>query len=178
MPLKSTADRYGTVAIAIHWITALAVLGLLVSGNVAEDLEGDEGYASVLRVHAIMGALVFLLTLFRIAWWVFADDRPAPVAGLPVWQERAAQLGHLALYALIIVMGASGIGMIVLSGAGPTLLAGGPGELPDFDDFAPRDVHGLAANALILFAAVHVAAALYHQFIRRDRLLSRMGIGR
>lgn len=177
MPLKSAPDRYGTVAIVIHWITALAVVGLLISGTIASDMGDGPGYASILRVHAIMGSLVFLLTLFRIAWWVFADDRPSPVAGMPAWQERAARLGHLILYGLIVLMGASGIGMILLSGAAPALLSGS-GALPEFDDLVARDVHGLAANALMLFAAIHVAAALYHQFVRRDRLLARMGVGR
>ena len=177
MPLKSSSDRYGTVAIAIHWITAFAVIGLLVSGTVAHDL-GEEARTSIVRVHAAMGSLVLLLTLFRIAWWLFADDRPPHVAGMPAWQARAASLGHLALYALIIVMGASGIATVVLSGALPVLLSGEPAALPHFGDLAPRGVHGLAANLLMLFAAVHVAAALHHQFVRRDRLLGRMGIGR
>jgi cytochrome b561 len=178
MPLKSSHDRYGTVAIAIHWITALAVLGLLGSGTVLDNSTDDAARTSILRVHATMGSLVLLLTIARIAWWVFADDHPSPVAGMPAWQERAARLGHLALYALLIVMGASGIGTVILSGALPILARAEPGPLPDFGDLVPRGVHGLAANALILFAVLHVAAALHHQFIRRDRLLARMGVGR
>lgn len=177
MPIKSTADRYGTVAIAIHWFTALAVIGLLVSGTFAHDL-GEDQRTGIIRVHVVMGTLVLVLTLLRIAWWMFADDRPSPVAGMPAWQARAARLGHLALYALLIVMGLSGMATIALSGVLPILFGGEPGPLPHFGDLAPRGVHGLAANLLILFAVLHVAAALHHQFIRRDRLLARMGIGR
>lgn len=176
MPVKSTTDRYGTVAIAIHWLTALAVFGLLVSGTIAHDL-GEDQRTGIVRVHAVVGSLVLLLTLFRIAWWVFADDRPSPVAGMPAWQARAASLGHLALYVLLVVMAVSGLGTIILSGTFPILFGGEPGPLPHFSNLVPRSVHGLAANLMILFIVLHVAAALHHQFIRRDRLLSRMGIG-
>jgi cytochrome b561 len=54
---------------------------------------------------------------------------------------------------------------------------GAAGPLPDFDTLAPRAVHGATAFLLLGLATAHVAAALYHQAVRRDRLLGRMGIG-
>lgn len=47
-----------------------------------------------------------------------------------------------------------------------------------FDDLAPRAAHGFFATALALLIAAHVAAALYHQFIRKDGLLGRMWFGK
>ena len=178
MRWKSTPGRYGAVAILIHWITAFAVIGLLASGLAAANQPDDAAKTAILRVHAAIGATILLLTLLRIAWWALVDTKPDPVAGLPGWQERASRLAHLLLYALVIVMGASGIGMMILSGAGTILYGGAAGPLPDFTLYPPRAAHGAAAFALLLVAALHVAAALHHQFVRRDRLLARMGIGR
>ena len=174
MQLKSTPTRYGAIAIAIHWVTALAIIGLLASGLIM-DRVGDETVRSMLPVHAIMGGLILVLTLVRIGWWVWGDRHPVPLPGQPRLQELAAKLVHLLLYVAIIVLAASGMATMALSGAVPALLAGAP--LPDFDGLLPRSTHGLVARLLIALFAVHVAAALYHQFIRRDRLLGRMGIG-
>ena len=71
----------------------------------------------------------------------------------------------------------AGIAMIALSGAGYILFAGAPGPLPEFELLPPRTAHGLAAWTLIALIAAHVGAALYHQLVRGDRLLGRMGLG-
>jgi len=174
MSVKSSPDRYGTVAIAIHWVSAAAIIGLLVSGTVAEGAEGA-GKVSILVVHAAVGTLVLLLTLARVAWWLWADKRPAPLAGQPAAQEFLARAVHGLLYVAIFVLALSGIATLALSGAIPALL--GQAELPSFSDVPPRVVHGLVSKLMIALVVVHTLAALYHQFIRRDRLLGRMGIG-
>lgn len=173
----SDRDRYGGVAIAIHWLTALAVLGLLASGTLMEDMSSAE-QIPVLRVHAIMGSAVLVLTLLRLIWWWVADRRPLPATGMPAWQRRLSQATHVVLYLILIIMGVSGISMIVMTGAGEILLGGAAAPLPEFDELPARAAHGLGATAMFVFAGLHIAAALYHQFVRQDRLLGRMGIGK
>lgn len=84
---------------------------------------------------------------------------------------------HVAFYIVILGMVASGIGMMVLSGAAPDIFAGST-ALPDFKDYPPRAPHGLGANLLVALLAVHIGAALHHHFIRRDGSLRRMWYGR
>lgn len=174
MGLKSSATRYGSVAIAIHWVSAVAIVALLASGTIMAGAVG-EAKRSILPIHATVGTLVFLLTLLRLAWWAWGDKRPQPVAGQPPLQELTARIVHGLLYAGIFVLGASGIATLALSGAIPALLSGAP--LPDFSTLLPRLTHGLVSKLMLLLLAAHIGAALYHQFIRRDRLLGRMGIG-
>ena len=77
-------------------------------------------------------------------------------------------------YIVILGMAASGIGMLVLSGAG-LIIFGGPAEsLPNFWDYAPRTPHGLGAKFMIGLLVLHAGAALYHQFFIKDGLLKRM----
>jgi cytochrome b561 len=178
MHWKSGTDRYGAVAITIHWVTAIAILGLLLSGFQAADMDDLAAKAALLRIHAAMGISVLGLTLMRLVWWWLADRRPAEPAGMPRWQNAAARVVHGLLYVVVLGMAASGIGMLVLSGAGAVLFAGAPGPLPDFTDYLPRVPHGIGARLLIALVLLHSGAALYHQFVRRDRLLSRMGVGR
>lgn len=174
MRLKSTAARYGTVAIAIHWLSAALVLGLLVSGFRASGTVDPAAKAGLLRIHAVVGGTVLLLTLARIAWWVFADRHPAEPAGTPRLQGLAARAVHLLFYVVLIGMAASGIGMLALSGAANILFGGAPGPLPDFMAYAPRIPHGFGAFFLVALVLAHVAAALYHQYLLRDRLMARM----
>ena len=176
MSLKGDNDRYGSVAIVIHWLSALAILCMFVLGILAVNADAPAHKAAILQVHVPLGALILLLTLFRIVW-LFVGRRPSPLPGLPQWQTIAEHLVHIALYLLIVVMGGSGIAVMVLSGAAPILFAGSASALPDFPTYSPMVAHVTGAVALFGFMCLHIVAALYHQFIRRDRVLYRMGIG-
>jgi cytochrome b561 len=175
MSLKSTSTHYGSVAIAIHWTSALAVILTFVAGFTVANVAPPAEQAPILIVHIVLGTIVFVLTLLRVLWWIVADRHPKPPAEQPRWQRVTATVVHLALYAILLLMATSGITTIVLSGALPTILSGGP--VPDFSDLIPRIAHGMMSKMLLGLFAVHVGAALYHQFIRRDRLLGRMGVG-
>jgi cytochrome b561 len=177
MSLKSTSTRYGAVAIAIHWLTALAIFGLLASGLVAANTGDAAQEIALLRGHAVMGVLVLVLTLMRILWWWLIDRLPAEMPG-PVWQQRAARVVHGLLYVVILVMAVSGLAMIALSGAGNILFGGAAPPLPDFWTYPPRFGHAVAARLMLVLLVGHIGAALLHQFVLRDRLLARMGLGR
>jgi cytochrome b561 len=175
MSLKSSPTRYGAVAMAIHWLTALLIFALFATGLLAAGQADPAAQLALVRFHVPLGTAVLVLTLLRIVWWWVADRRPGPPAGQPGWQKFMAQAVHFALYAVVLLLAASGIGTLVLSGALPAIVAGT--TLPDFDTVAPRLVHGLASRLMLALLAVHIGAALWHHFIRRDRLLARMGLG-
>jgi len=176
MAAKSTSNRYGSVAIAIHWSSAMAVILTFVAGFVvAETVPPGQG-APILLLHITLGLIVFALTVLRILWWLLADKHPRAPADQPRWQIWAAQAVHLGLYVLLVLMASSGITTLILSGALPTLLSGGP--VPDFSALIPRIAHGVMSKILLALFAMHVGAAIYHQVIRRDHLLARMGVGR
>lgn len=176
MSPKSSSSRYGTVAIVIHWVSAIAILGMLASGLAAENAADDATRLIILRGHATMGVLIGLLTLFRIIWWLAVDTRPADAAPSRL-QALAARAVHYGLYGVILVMVASGMATLALSGASAQMMGGAPLPLPDFTEVPPLAVHSVLAFVLMLLLVGHVGAALWHQFIRRDRLLARMGLG-
>lgn len=173
-PLAHVRERYGTVAVTVHWVSAALVLVMLGTGFRAAAIADAAGKAAVLRVHVIAAVLVLLLTAFRIAWWWRFDDKPGPLSGTPVWQNRAARGVHALFYVVIVGMLASGIGLMLLSGAGPSLFGANVMPLPDFWQHPPRVPHGIGARLLVALLVVHIGAALYHQVVRRDRLLQRM----
>lgn len=173
MSIKSSPTRYGSVAAGIHWVSALAVLLMLASGQVMD--WSPERIGAILPFHVSLGLVIGVLTLVRIVWWLAFDRRPAPQAGMPVWQERLAAIVHFGLYAAIIALVGSGVAMLVLLDALGPIFSGGP--LPQFSQVPPRLAHGLAGRVMLLLALLHIAAAFWHQVIKRDHLLARMGMG-
>ena len=177
MALQSTSDRYGTIAVSIHWLTAVLILIALGSGFSAADAVDTGNKAQLLRVHLSTAIAVFALTLFRVLWWWALDKKPDPAPGSPFWQERSARIVHFLFYIVTFGMVASGMGMVLLSGAGPVVF-GQAGALPDFWTYAPRTPHGIGARLLLALLVFHTGAALYHHVFRQDGLVSRMWFAR
>ena len=173
MSFKSSSKQYGAVAVTIHWVSALLIFVLLGSGFKAGNAEASTAKIDVLQVHISIGIAILLLTLARIAWWIFADKKPDPLE-MGKWQDRGARAVHYMFYVVILGMVASGIGMIVLSGAAPIIFDGSNTTLPDFWDYLPRIPHGIGARLIILLLVLHAGAALYHHFFKKDGLLHRM----
>lgn len=178
MPIKSNTSTYGNVAVSIHWLSAFLIVVMLGSGFRAGQTVDPMAKAEILRIHAPLGIAVLVLTLARLVWWWKFDTKPMPTGTSPAWQENAARAVHALLYIVILGMTASGIGMFVLSGAGPILFGGAGGVLPDFAEFPPRVPHGLGARAMVALFVLHSGAALYHHFVKRDPTLKRMWFGR
>ncbi len=173
MALKSTTDHYGTVAVTIHWLSALLIVVLIGSGFRAAGIEDSAAKAGILRLHLPLGIAILLLTLGRVGWWWFADKKPASMP-MPTWQDRSSRTVHFLFYVVILGMAASGIGMMVLSGAGPIIFGGEASALPDFWDYLPRIPHGIGARLILVLFVIHVGAALYHHWLKKDDLLVRM----
>ena len=175
---KSSPERYGRAAIIIHWISAFLIIGMVLAGFRAANTTDLAAKASLLTFHAPVGIAVLILTMIRIFWWLFADRKPADFSGVSHLQTIAAKTVHRLFYVAILGLAGSGIALFALSGAGEILFAGAPGPLPDFWDFTARYAHAAFARLMVALFLLHVGAALYHHFIRKDRLLARMGVGK
>jgi cytochrome b561 len=169
--MKSSSTRYGSTAAALHWISALAVILMLASGQALDWAPGSQ-VASILPFHVSIGLVLGVLTVIRIVWWVFFDKHPDPQVGTSAGQERAAKAVHLLLYGAIIVMVGSGVSMLLLSGAGSAIFSGS--ELPRFSSLQPFGAHAVVSKILLVLVIGHISAALWHQLIIKDNLLARM----
>ena len=177
MSLKSSSNKYGTVAVTIHWISALFILVLIGTGLWAGHMADSASKADILKVHVPLGIIILLLTLARIAWWKFADNKPEPVP-MARWQDRAARIVHVLLYIVILGLAVSGIGMMVLSGAISIIFGASTEPLPNFWEYPPRIPHEIGGKLIIALLVIHVGAAIHHHFVKRDGLLDRMWYGK
>ena len=179
--------RYNVVAIIIHWLTALAVIGLLCIGNIMTDLPNTQPLRFELyNLHKSFGVTVLLLTLLRIVWRLTHRPPPLP-AEMKAWEVKAAHIAHWTLYALLLLTPILGWIMVSASPRNiPTILYGTVSwpHLPFLPDMAvqtKRDYKELfetlhASSAYLMAALVvgHVCAALRHHFLLKDKVLLRM----
>lgn len=164
--------RYANSQVAVHWLSAAAVIFLLLTGTfVLEALPNDAQKVGNLRIHLMVGALAGLLTVVRI---LLRRRHPLPPA---LHGDRWARIGHVALNLAVLLMAFSGAMLALQSGLLDTLFGGG--QVPaDFKAYTPRKVHGLVAKLAMALVVLHVGAALFHQLVLSDGLIRRMGFRR
>lgn len=172
--------RYHPFLVALHWVlAALVVGGLIMGGQVLTKLPNDTpDKLFSLRMHMSVGMVIGILMLVRLVTRL-RTQHPAPADTGNALLNLGGRVAHWALYALVLVMVASGIGISVLAGL-PDIVFGGSGApLPaDFSAYPPRMVHGILSKLLALTILAHVAGWLYHQYILKDGLFGRMWFGK
>jgi cytochrome b561 len=175
---RNTTDHWGAVAIALHWLSALAVFGLFALGLWMTELTYyDRWYHDAPNLHKSSGVLLFIATVGRLAW-LLALGRPRELASHPAWERLAARLSHFGLYLLLFAVMVSGYLISTADGrplevfgwfAVPASLSG----IEEQEDIAGA-IHLTLASVLIALALLHAGAALKHHFHDRDRTLMRM----
>lgn len=176
--MRNTPDGYGLVAIALHWLTAIAVIAMFPLGLWMVGLGYyDPWYRSAPAIHKGLGVLLMAVVVLRLGWR-YASPRPAPPASHRRWERRAAVVMHAMLYLLLLSIGISGYLISTADGRSidvfgwfqlPATLTG----LPNQADLA-GEVHLVLAIALVTLVFVHAGAALKHYFVDRDATLLRM----
>lgn len=176
--LRNTQDSYGLVAIALHWLVALAIIGLFGLGLWMTGLDYyDPWYHRAPEIHKALGVLLFLVLLARLAWRL-VNPRPRPEPTLSALERRASSLVHALLYGLSFAVMAAGY-LISTADERPIDVFGVfavPATVAGLPEQADRagDVHLALAIALVVLAGVHALGALKHHFIDHDRTLLRM----
>ncbi len=174
--------RWSLAQRLLHWATAVLVVGgfALAFVMVALPLRALLLKFTLYQIHKSIGLLVLLLVLVRLLLRATLG-RPAP-APVPLWQARAAALGHGALYALLLVVPA--LGYCVASTASLRVPTRFLGLITLPDPFGPdpalfavlRPLHKALAIILVVLAAGHAAMAIYHH-LRRGTVLRGMWLG-
>jgi len=174
--IHSPIQRYSTVAIAFHWLLALAIFGAFGVGLYMADLPFSPFRLKLYNWHKWAGVTILALSALRLLWRL--TRRPPADLPMPAWQARAAHLTHGLLYLLFFAVPLAG--WAYSSAAGFPIVWFGVLPLPDF---VPVDkalaenlklAHKLFAYGLALLVLTHIAAALKHHLLDRDGLLLRM----
>ncbi|WP_428155059.1 cytochrome b/b6 domain-containing protein [Brevundimonas sp.] len=195
--MSNANSRYSPVAIALHWAIALLILSMIPMGlwmTAAIERPDSQALAyRVFQVHKSIGFLILALTVVRIVWRL-THRPPALPGGMKRWEAFAAGATHVAFYVLLLALPLTGwlyvsAGWAVSQDRALEVATSWFGlfpipHLPGVAElsiqarralaFQAMGAHSMMAWGAVILIALHVGAALKHQFIDRDGVLSHM----
>lgn len=178
--LVNSAGGFGLVSRLIHWVMALALLGMLGLGTLLQNMQPGLANLWLYGLHKTIGITLLALVVLRGLWHRWSPP-PAPIGGVPVWQMRAALWVHRALYLLMLAIPLSG--WIASSATGIDVMFAERWVMPvlapvsEAWENAGFAVHGALTKLLMALVVLHVAGALKRAWAG-DGTLRRMVTGR
>lgn len=173
---RNSPRGWGLTSIAIHWLSAVAVIALFALGWWMTDLDYyDAWYNLAPWWHRSVGMLLLGLSLVRVVWRLV---QPTPRARGSRLEVLTAYVGHLLIYVVLFVVLVSGYLISTAEGRGisvfdlftvPALVS----DLPNQATVA-GEIHWYAAWALLVLSLGHVLAAFKHQLVDRNDVMRRM----
>lgn len=176
--LRNSNQTYGLVTIGLHWLSALAVIGLFALGLWMVELTYySSWYKTAPDIHKSVGVLLLMATLFRLIWRA-CSVQPEAEPSHKAWEKRAASIAHLGLYTLLLVIMFAGLLISTADGRG--VMVFNWFELPAIGELFENQadiaglIHEYAAYSLIGLVVVHAAGAIKHHVIDKDNTLMKM----
>lgn len=171
-----STQHFSLPARVLHWLMAAMIFAMLFIG-VGMVASVSERHQWLINLHKPLGIAILLLVIVRLAVR-FTHAAPPLPADLPSVQKLAAKLSHVLLYALMLALPL--VGWAMISAAGDPVMLSSSVRLPallaaDAPTFAVlRNAHTYLAYLLFATVLLHVAAALFHAWIRRDQVVASM----
>lgn len=175
--MQNNTEHWNPVSKGLHWLVAILILCAWGAVELHEFYQrGDPMRGWWMALHFSLGLSILLLAALRL-YYRARQQRPAGSGG--AWQQRLSALTHGALYLILLAMPLSGLSMRQLEGRDTDFfgLFTLPRLLPQNEDMAENleFVHeDLLWTGMLVLLAIHIAAALWHHFIARDKTLARM----
>lgn len=181
----SPRTHYDRVAIALHWLMALLLIGMLVLGEDMMEVEkelgegGDELPFSLVGLHINIGFAILILTVIRIAWRLVSPPPPLPTT-MKKWEKTAAAIVYGFFYILMIGLPVTGWFALPVFLAkhhditGLTLFGLMDYPLAPAIPLKTIILHKLGSNVALALLGLHVLAALKHQFVDDNKIFARM----
>jgi superoxide oxidase len=169
--------HFDAVTMAIHWVTLLLVVTLFATAWAREGADNAQTAASLLTTHRSIGAILWVLTIVRLAWKRWLGEVPPLPKTVGRAQRFAARANEFALYALLLAQPVTGFLQSIYRGKAFPLSGFTVPEITPRDRALTHffhDVHEQSAWLLLGLIALHALAALAHHFLLRDTVLRAM----
>jgi cytochrome b561 len=172
--------RYHPLLSTLHWLLAVLIIAMLGIGFfvLASMPSSDPQKIGVLQLHMSVGMLILVLMAIRLILRIWTSKPAVATTGYPLL-DRLAPMLHFGFYLLVLLMVATGYATAILAGLNKIVFQRSGEPLPpDFAIYPSFAAHAVLATVLAGSIALHITAAIYHQFVKKDGLLKRMWFGR
>lgn len=176
MLIKNTPTRFGIVAILLHWLMALMLIGQVIVGFYMTTLSVSLEKLQYYGWHKEFGILILMLAIVRLTWRL--SNTTPTLSNLQWWERYLARAAHYAFYGFMIALPLSG--WCISSAADLRVSFFGLFSLPNLVSASEgsrifyTEIHEALAFGLIATFCLHVAGAMKHFIIDRDDILQRM----
>lgn len=172
--IYNTGSVYGPVSKFLHWVISVLVILMLALSYFLSDLP-KVMQAPAFNTHKLVGLTILSLMVLRAAWTLINTKPGLP--GTQLWERWAEHIVHWSFYIALFAMPIAGWVGTSASGRPPHyghlkfVLPISPNK--DLADLA-FSIHDTLAIVIIVLVCIHVLAALYHHFFKKDDVLRRM----
>lgn len=168
--------QYGTTAKVLHWLVVALLLAQYSIGWLMPDLHRGMKPGAAMTFHVSVGTSILVLIVLRFAWRL--AHPVAPESSLPPWQRLSSEVVHWLLYVLVLATTVTGWLFASFRGWSMSFFFLAPMPMLASDNAAAGKaidgLHQAMEWALLVVIGIHVAAALAHIFVFRDRIMQRM----
>jgi cytochrome b561 len=168
--------QYGSTAKVFHWLIVALLLVQYLIGWLMPDIHRNMKPGAAMTFHVSFGLLILILIVLRLAWRL--SHPVAPESSLPPWQRLSSEAVHWLLYALVLATTLTGWLFASFRGWSLSLFYLAPMPmLASGNAAAGKTINGLHQAlewTLLALIVIHVAAALAHIFVYRNRIMQRM----
>ena len=168
--------QYGTTAKVFHWLVVALLLAQYLIGWLMPDIHRGMKPAAAMTFHVSVGLTILALIVLRFTWRL--THPVAPESSLPPWQRLSSEALHWLLYVLVLATTVTGWLFASFRGWSMSFFFLAPMPMLASDNAAAGKtidgLHQVAEWALLVVIGIHVAAALAHVFVYRDRIMQRM----
>jgi cytochrome b561 len=168
--------QYGTTAKVFHWLVVALLLVQYSIGWLMPDLHRGDTPSATMTFHVSIGIAILILIVLRLAWRL--THPVAPESSLLPWQRLSSEAMHWLLYVLVLATTITGWLFASLRGWSLSFFYLVPLPMLASDNTEAGKAidgwHQAAEWMLLAVIGMHVASALIHIFIYRDRIMQRM----
>lgn len=177
MQLANSGTRYGSLPQALHWLTVICVVAGWLLGRFHMVFPKGPPRDFAIWTHVTLGECVALFLIARLVWRIANPPPPLEPTQFGWLLEAASRASHYTLYLLLVAVPLVGIVFQLKRGQALPVFGWDIASPWPTDRAVARNVltvHYYLANALLVLAGIHAAAALIHHYGFRDRTLVRM----
>jgi cytochrome b561 len=174
--LMTARLQYGPTAKILHWLVVVLLTAQYLIGWLMPDIHRGQTPGAAMTFHVSIGLTILVLIVLRFGWRI---THPVPPENsLPDWQRLSSEVMHWLLYLLVLATTITGWLFASFRGWSISFFYLLPMPILASDNAAAgKTIDGLHQAmewALLVVIGIHVATALFHIFVYRDRIMQRM----